>query len=204
LDELPYYRIPETPENMTATTVMIRLLDGLGFRYRWATEGLRAEDMEFQPCSTSMKVWELLAHIHWLLIVSEEFITGKELEKGTQVRLDERRMKTLDTVVRIREALLELDDEYLENRMYSPPWDEREYPIWNLINGPLSDVLTHVGQIASWRRINDNPILGAFVFYGEPPARAHPSTSYTTSSTQSRDEEQERLAGSENGGTGEN
>jgi hypothetical protein len=101
------------------------------------------------------------------------------------VSLDERRKKTLDTVVRIREALLELDDEYLENRMHSPPWDEREFPIWNLINGPLSDVLTHVGQVASWRRINDNPILGAFVFYGEPPARAHPSTTYNTSSTQS-------------------
>ena len=163
MNELPYYRIPETPENMTATTVLIRLLDGLGFRYRWATEGLRAEDMEFQPCSTSMKVWELLAHIHWLLIVSEEFITGefitgKELEKVPQVRLDERRKKTLDTVVSIREALMGLDDEYLEN-------------IWNLINGPLSDVLTHVGQIASWRRINDNPWRKAFVFYGEPPKK---------------------------------
>jgi len=116
-----------------------------------------------------MRVWELLAHIHKLLIVSEEFITGNELEKVTPVSLDERRKKTLDAVVRIREALLELDDEYLENRMYSPPWDEREFPIWNLINGPLSDALTHVGQIASWRRINDNPILGARVFHGEPP-----------------------------------
>jgi hypothetical protein len=160
--------------------------------------------MEFQPCSTSMKLWELLAHIHMLLTVSEEFITGKAVEKVTPVSLDERRKKTLDTVVRIREALLELDDEYLENRMHSPPWDERVFPIWNLINGPLSDVLTHVGQVASWRRINDNPILGAFVFYGEPPARAHPSTTYKTSSTKSSDEEQERHAGSENGETGEN
>ena len=169
MNELPYYRIPEAPKSVTANTVLIRLLDGLGFRYRWATEGLRAEDMEFQPCSTSMKVWELLAHIHKLLIVSEGFITGKELEKISPVSLDERRKKTLDTVVRIREALLELDDEYLENRMYSPPWDEGEFPIWNLINGPLSDALTHVGQIASWRRINDNPILRARVFHGEPP-----------------------------------
>jgi hypothetical protein len=119
LNELPYFRIPETPKNMTATTVLIRLLDGLGFRYRWATEGLRAEDMEFQPCSTSMKLWELLAHIHMLLTVSEEFITGKAVEKVTPVSLDERRKKTLDTVVRIREALLELDDEYLENQ-WSP------------------------------------------------------------------------------------
>ena len=169
MNELPYYRIPEPPKSMTATTVLLRLMDGLGFRYRWATEGLKAKDLEFQPCSTSMKVWELLAHIHKLLIISEEFITGNELEKVTPVSLDERRKKTLDAVVRIREALLELDDEYLENRMYSPPWDEREFPIWNLINGPLSDALTHVGQIASWRRINDNPILGARVFRGEPP-----------------------------------
>ena len=98
-----------------------------------------------------------------------KFITGTELEKVTPVSLDERRKKTLNAVIRIRAALMELDDEYLENRMYSPPWNEREFPIWNLINGPLSDALTHVGQIASWRRINDNPILGARVFHGEPP-----------------------------------
>ena len=156
---------------MSATTVLIRLLDGLGFRYRWATEGLRVEDMEFQPCNSSMKVWELLAHIHGLLLVSEGFITGKELKKITPVGLEERRRKTLDAVLRIREALLELDDEFLGNRMYSPPWDEREFPIWNLINGPMSDALTHVGQIASWRRINENPILKARVFHGEPPKK---------------------------------
>ena len=171
MKELPYYRIPEAPESMSATTVLIRLIDGLGFRYRWATEGLRVEDMEFQPCNSSMKVWELLAHIHGLLLVSEGFITGKELEEITPVRLEERRRKTLDAVLRIREALLELDDEFLGNRMYSPPWDEREFPIWNLINGPMSDALTHVGQIASWRRINENPILKARVFHGEPPKK---------------------------------
>ncbi len=171
MNELPYYRIPEAPKSMSAVTVMIRLFDGLGFRYRWATEGLRAEDMDFQPCSSSMKIGELLAHIHGLLLVSEGFITGDEQEKITQVGLDERRKKTLDAVVRIREALQGLDDEFLGNRMYSPPWDEKEFPIWNLLNGPLSDALTHVGQIASWRRMNDNPILKARVFHGEPPQK---------------------------------
>ena len=91
MNELPYYRIPKAPKSMSATTVLIRLLDGLGFRYRWATEGLRVEDLEFQPCNSSMRVRELLAHIHRLLLVSEGFITGKELEKLTQVSLDERK-----------------------------------------------------------------------------------------------------------------
>ena len=171
MNELPYYRIPDAPESMTATTILIRLLDGLGFRYRWATEGLKDEDMEFQPCDTSMKVGELLDHIHRLLLVSEAFITGDEGENITTASLDERRRKTLDVVVRTREALLDLDDEYLGKRMYSPPWDEREFPIWNLINGPLSDALTHIGQIASWRRMNGNPIPGARVFHGEPPKK---------------------------------
>ena len=169
MNELPYYRIPDVPEKMTATTILIRLLDGLGFRYRWATEGLREDDMEFQPCDSSMKVGMLLDHIHSLLLVSEAFITGDEEKKTATASLDERRRKTLDVVVRIREALLDLDDEYLGKRMYSPPWDKREFPIWNLINGPLSDALTHVGQIASWRRMNGNPIPGARVFHGEPP-----------------------------------
>ena len=41
------------------------------------------------------------------------------------------------------------------------------YPIWNLINGPLSDVLYHTGQIVSFRRTSGNPIAkGVNVFMG--------------------------------------
>jgi hypothetical protein len=169
LNELPYYRIPEPPKGISAKGILIRLIDGVGFRYRWATEGLRLDDMDFQPCDTSMKVRELLSHIHSLLKVSESFITRKEFEKVKSVSLEERRRLTLETVVRIRDTLLELDDDYLGSKMYRVPWSSEEFPIWNLINGPLSDSLTHIGQIASWRRINDNPVLMANVFLGEPP-----------------------------------
>lgn len=169
MGELPYTKIPDPPEEMNASTVLIRLVDGIGFRYRWATEELREEDMEFQPCDSSMRMNELLGHINGLLNVSEAFITGKEMVKVNPVGLAERRKETLATVVRIRETLTDLDDEYLGKRMYSPPWRDTEYSLWYLINGPLSDTLTHVGQISSWRRIHDNPILGANVFDGSPP-----------------------------------
>ena len=36
-DDLPYYQIPEYPAEFTAETVAARMIDGLGFRYRWAT-----------------------------------------------------------------------------------------------------------------------------------------------------------------------
>ncbi len=97
------------------------------------------------------------------------FITGNERERIESIDLEDRRKKTLDQAVRTRESLLALDDSFLEERRYNVPWDENEYPLWYLINGPLSDALTHLGQVASWRRINGNPIPGANAFYGTPP-----------------------------------
>ncbi len=169
MTELPYYVLPEPPEKMNATGLLIRLVDSFGFRYRWATEGLRDEDMEFHACDSSMSLDELLTHVHGLISVTEAFIMGNEREKIVPTSLEERRRKTLKIACRLREELHTIDDEYLGKRRYMVPWASKEYPIWWLINGPLSDALTHVGQIASWRRINGNPIPGANVFYGTPP-----------------------------------
>ena len=166
---LPYTRIPDPPEEMSASMILVRLIDGIGFRYRWATEALEEEDLDFQACDSSMDMRELMKHINGLLNVSEAYITGKEMVPVKDLELEERRTETLSTVVRIREALTVLDDENLSKRMYKPPWRNKEYPIWTLINGPLSDSLTHIGQVASWRRIHNNPILGANVFDGLPP-----------------------------------
>lgn len=169
MEDLPYYRLPEPPVKMSAATILVRLIDGLGFRYRWATEWLRLEDLDYRPCATSRSVGELLAHIQALLSLSESFITGKEFTEVKPASLEERREETLKAVIRIREALMELDDEYLANRKYRVPWHTEDMSLWYLINGPLCDVLTHVGQISSWRRINDNPVPGANVFFGTPP-----------------------------------
>jgi len=50
----------------------------------------------------------------------------------------------------------------------------RDKPFWNLINGPLSDALTHTGRINSFRRLAGNPVAGANVFTGEPPKGEKP------------------------------
>lgn len=42
-EQLPYYEIPEPAESYTTGGVLSRMMDGLGFRYYWATEGLRPE-----------------------------------------------------------------------------------------------------------------------------------------------------------------
>ena len=48
VQELPYREIPNYPEKYTAANVAARMDDGLEFRYYWATEGLRPEDLSFQ------------------------------------------------------------------------------------------------------------------------------------------------------------
>jgi hypothetical protein len=160
---------------MDATGLLIRFIDTFGFRYRWATEGLREDDLLFRACESCMSLGELLTHIHGLMGATDAFITGNERERIESVDLEERRRKTLDQAVRTRKSLLALNDSFLEKRRYNVPWDENEYPLWYLINGPLSDALTHLGQVASWRRINGNPIPDANAFYGTPPARVHSS-----------------------------
>ena len=63
----------------------------------------------------------------------------------------------------LREALLSMSDEELAAIQI------REKPFWHIINGPVADALTHVGQINSFRRLAGNPTPKARVFVGLPP-----------------------------------
>ena len=45
-----------------------------------------------------------------------------------------------------------------------------DHPFWHMVNGPLADALTHVGQINTFRRLAGNPCPEANVFKGIPPA----------------------------------
>ena len=38
--ELPFEDISKTPKDLTATNALLRMVEGLAFRYRWATENL--------------------------------------------------------------------------------------------------------------------------------------------------------------------
>ena len=61
-----YYEIPEYPEVYTANTTSARMVDGLGFRYYWATEGLRAEDLQHKASESGRTSFETITHIYGL------------------------------------------------------------------------------------------------------------------------------------------
>ena len=76
-DKLPYYEIPEAPKEYTAATVASRMIDGLGFRYYWATEGLTEKDLEHQPSPSSRTAGLTIDHILGL----SQVILNATLEK---------------------------------------------------------------------------------------------------------------------------
>lgn len=156
-----YYKIPQYPETTSGTTILVRLLDGLGFRFRWSTEGLRNNDYNFRPASDCMSIKELIQHI-WGLInwvgISMGHIEFKRKEDPLLIR-----KSVLEMIYALRESLISLNDEELSGVTINGK------PFWHIINGPLADALTHVGQINSFRRIAGNPTPKARVFLGAPP-----------------------------------
>lgn len=164
---MDYYNIPEPPKTVTAANILIRLIDGLAFRYRWATENLTPHNLAFKPCETSMNVIELLHHIHHLATVINKSLNNIEVEKTVVVfEFEALRFETLTLFKKSSKELMKWKDSDLESYKFKLKNKEVEFPVWNLINGPIADALTHVGQINSWRRIDGNPTDKVNVFTG--------------------------------------
>ena len=159
---LPYYQIPEYPEEYSAATVAARMIDGLGFRYYWATDGLREQDLIFRPNDEARTTDETLDHILSL----SKMIVNSTLKKPN-VRADEKpvlsfeekRKQTLDNLKLASDILKagkpgEMND---FNIVFKNGDKETSYPFWNQITGPIADAIWHTGQVVSFRRSSGNP-----------------------------------------------
>jgi hypothetical protein len=157
-----YYKIPDTPTTYTATTVAARLVDGLGFRYFWATEGLTEKDLSYKPSSDARTTLETLEHINGLTTVllnsvsKKATLSGAPKEKLSFQQLRERTLKNIQTA----SELLKSPDAKLEDfdMIFERANAKTEFSFWYLINGPISDALWHVGQVVSFRRGSGNPL----------------------------------------------
>jgi hypothetical protein len=157
---MDYKQLSSEPIEISANTILIRLIDGLGFRYYWATEGLRDIDVQFKPCESSMNMIELLNHIHQLAYISIQTLQNKPFIKQESIaEFETLRQSTLDYISNCRNTLENIFTDELSIAKFTSANNKFKLPFWNIINGPLADALTYVGQITSWRRINDNPVL---------------------------------------------
>ncbi len=160
---LPYQEIPDYPETYTAGAVVARMIDGLGFRFYWATEGLIDTDLAYQPSEDSRSTYQTIEHIYAL----SNTILNAALRKENQIfntsDLDYKtlRSRTLINLKTAADILRETSDLTNHNLKFS----NREMPFWFNINGPISDAIWHSGQIASFRRASGNPINSNLSFF---------------------------------------
>ena len=157
-----YDRIDEYPERVNAVGVVLRLLDGLGFRFYWATYGLDGDDYGFTPVEGGNSIGWMVSHIWALMNWIYLNITGEHANRPSTNK--DQRDNVLDLIRMIRKDIASRSDEQLtEIRIEG-------LPFWHMINGPISDALSHVGQINMARRLMGKPTPLANVFRCEPPS----------------------------------
>ena len=156
--ELPYAQIPEAPETYTAGSVVSRMIDGLGFRYYWATEGLRAEDLKFKPNEEARTTEQTIDHILGLTQVILNSALGiPNGQPQPEMTFEEKRAKTLKNIEQASKIFIKETDLSKFKIVFKRGDQTTEFPFWNQINGPISDALWHVGQVVSFRRSSGNP-----------------------------------------------
>ncbi|UJH66046.1 DinB family protein [Allomuricauda sp. SCSIO 65647] len=159
---LPYHQIPDYPSEYTSGNIVSRLVDGLGFRYYWATDGLTPSDLDYKPSEEARTVMETLQHIHSM---SETILNAPSATPNVQPKdfghysFDELRKKTLENLQAASKLYSAMQDDDFENSkvIFQRGDKKSDFPFWNMLNGMLSDCIYHTGQIVLMRRANGNP-----------------------------------------------
>lgn len=156
IKRLPYYEIPEEPQEYTAGTVVSRMIDGLGFRYYWATDSLRTEDYLYKPNDEVRTTGETIDHIYGLsqmILNSAKKLANNKVSEKETLTYEQKRINTLNNFKEASDIFRQTKD-LSEHKII---FTNSEYPFWNQINGPIADAIWHSGQIASFRRTSGNP-----------------------------------------------
>jgi len=161
--KLPYYEIPAYPENYTTGSVLARLVDGLGYRFYWATEGLRTEDIDYRPSEDAASVAETLDHLYGLsTTIKNATMSAPNIRplEIPEVTYEEKRVLVLRNLLDAANQLRGASEEQVSKMqlIFKRGEQESSFPFWNNINGPITDAIYHTGQIVSFRRTTGNPI----------------------------------------------
>ncbi len=155
-EKLPYYEVPDYSENYTAGTMAARMVDALGFRYYWASEGLSESDLAYKPSQDVRSTAETIDHILGLsyIIVNSTLKKANVKNDTSKMTFSEKRALTLNNLKIAADILRESED----ISQYKIIFGDNEIPFWNQVNGPIADSIWHCGQLASFRRSSGNPI----------------------------------------------
>lgn len=155
-DNIPYYEVPDHPEEYTAGAVAARMIDALGFRFYWASYGLTEKDLNYRANEKGRSTQETIEHIYGMskTILNSALIKPNGRSENEDLSFEAMRKQTLVNLKTAADIIRKSDD----MSQFKIIFGQREIPFWNNINGPISDCLWHCGQIVSYRRSSGNPI----------------------------------------------
>ncbi|MCD2260883.1 hypothetical protein [Psychroserpens luteolus] len=155
-EKLPYYEVPEYSKEFTAGTMAARMIDGLGFRFYWSSEGLTEKDLTYRPSEEVRSSEETIDHILDLsyIVVNSTLKKPNSRVDKSAMSYEDKRKQTLINLKTAADILRDSDD----ISQYKIIFGENEIPFWNQVNGPIADAIWHCGQLASFRRVTGNPI----------------------------------------------
>jgi hypothetical protein len=155
--------ISKYPTEINNGNIISRMINGLGYRYYWATEKLKENDLIYRPSKDAYSTKETMVHI---------FTLSKTIYNTTLSKINERpdidipvdyesiRNETLQFLEKASKNFLNLNSKELDQMKikFNRGGTIKSFPIWNLLNGPIADAIYHTGQIVSFRRTTGNPI----------------------------------------------
>lgn len=142
---------PDAPSTFSAQNVVIRLLQTIGYRYRCSLIGVTDDMLNFKPEPSAMTLGELQEHIFNLIDwVQGSIVTDDE---GLHFSVE-------NTFVHLKHIIQYFEQADVDLSTLSIG----EKSFMHAINGPLSDSLTHIGQINTYKRISgvENRTKGYF------------------------------------------
>lgn len=157
--DLPFSEIGEYPADFSQANIISRMIEGLGYRYYWATKSLTDNDLNYKSSEDARSTIQIIEHIYSLTIMISSSFEKKEF-KFTSVtyNYDELRTKTLLKLKYIHDELRSNPDFSQLFIKFERGGTKMEFPFWNQINGPISDALWHCGQVVMNRRSSGNPL----------------------------------------------
>jgi hypothetical protein len=118
----------------------------IAYRFQNAAHQTPDDFGDFSPGKGTRTVSEIINHMYQLLRSS-----GVLIEEGTFSSNPPEKLKYQAEVERFSKELVEFDRILIKEDFDLPT-------AYRLLQGPLSDILTHIGQIAMMRRLDGNPV----------------------------------------------
>ena len=123
-------------------------LSTIAYRFQKSVRDTSDHFGDFRAGKSVRSPIEIISHMYQVLRVTRIFILEERFDKSVPERLD------LNEEIKRFNGELKALDELLSIKELGIDYAKR------LVQGPLSDILTHVGQLSMLCRLDDRPIEG--------------------------------------------